>query len=387
MTSDISLDPLRTGPARTFAPIVDQHATWIAVNPIQGCPKGCAYCFLRDRGQAPARPALMADPGQTADLLTASTYYAPDRPVALYTWTDVMAAADSRAHLAGLLGELARRQTPNPIVLITKCRVPDDSIQAVITARRSGMRVIVYLSYSGLGSEVERGIRHEEVRANFPRLADAAIPVVHYWRPAFPESATPEVMEGVLALAARYARCSMAAGLKVEPAALARLERIWPALAATSGVTEAEGVYPRPFWEFTHKTWQRYPEYPVFHANSCALAYVLGQPDSYGMFGSDLCRNRNRCPQPQRDRCSAASQASPALTESLVRAALRRRGHPDAEFTVDAAAREVVIDAALPSNAAAALTQDLKAAIIPGRMSHDPYWNSGTSGALPLVIG
>jgi DNA repair photolyase len=56
MTSGISLDRPAAGAARTYAPVIDQHATWIGVNPIQGCPKGCAYCFLRDRGQAPARP-------------------------------------------------------------------------------------------------------------------------------------------------------------------------------------------------------------------------------------------------------------------------------------------------------------------------------------------
>lgn len=387
MTISISSGQRRAAPARTFSPIVDQHATWIAVNPVQGCPKGCAYCFLRDRGQAPARPVQLASPGQTADLLEASPYYAPERPVALYTWTDVMAASGSRAHLAGLLGELADRGTPNPVVLITKCRVPDDTIQVIRAARDSGLRVIAYLSYSGLGKEVERGIRHEDVRANFPRLADAGIPVVHYWRPAFPESATADVMERVLALSARYARCSMAAGLKVEPAAQARLGRIWPALATTSGVTEAECVYPRPFWEFIHQTWLRYPDYPVFHANSCALAYILGQPDHFGMFGSDVCRTRNRCPQPQRDRCETAAAASPAPADPLVRAALDRRGHGNVTFTADQARRVVVIDEALPAGVAAALAQDLNARIRSGRISHDPYWSSGTAGALPLVIG
>lgn len=109
---------------RTRTAIVDQHATWIAVNPVQGCPKVCSYCFLNERGQTAVRPERLASPAETVDMLTASPYYAPDRPVALYTWTDVMALPSSRAHLAELLAVLTDRQILNPIVLITKCPIP-----------------------------------------------------------------------------------------------------------------------------------------------------------------------------------------------------------------------------------------------------------------------
>ncbi|MGH3918325.1 MAG: hypothetical protein ACRDSG_04690, partial [Pseudonocardiaceae bacterium] len=115
-------------PRRMRSPIVDQHATWVAVNPIQGCPKACSYCFLNERGQTAVRPEQLSSPAETVDLLTASPYYGPDRPVALYTWTDVMALPSSRVHLAELLALLADRQTPNPVVLITKCLIPDDAL-------------------------------------------------------------------------------------------------------------------------------------------------------------------------------------------------------------------------------------------------------------------
>lgn len=90
---------------RTRTPVVDQHASWIAVNPIQGCPKQCAYCFLNDRGQTSVRPEQLATPTDTEAMLRMSPFYSPDRPVALFTWTDVMAVADSRAYLAELLAE------------------------------------------------------------------------------------------------------------------------------------------------------------------------------------------------------------------------------------------------------------------------------------------
>lgn len=119
---------------RVRAPIVDQHATWIAVNPVQGCPKVCLYCFLNERGQTAVRPEKLASPAETVDLLTVSPYYTPDRPVALYTWTDVMALPSSRTHLAGLLAVLVERQLPNPIILITKCPIPDEALAEITAA-------------------------------------------------------------------------------------------------------------------------------------------------------------------------------------------------------------------------------------------------------------
>jgi DNA repair photolyase len=367
--------------------VVDQHATWIAVNPIQGCPKSCTYCFLTERGQTAVRPERVASPPETLGLLTTSPFYAPDRPVALYTWTDVMALPSSREHLTELLALLVHHRIPNPIVLITKCAVPDELLGELVAARLAGLRIIVYLSYSGLSRDIERGIRQDESRTNFPRLADAGIPIVHYWRPSFPESATAGTMRSVLSWAATYARCTVAAGLKVEPAALPRLARLWPELAVTSGVTSAEGVYPRPFWDFIHTTRRHHPEYPLFHTNSCALAYVIGQPDRFGIFGSPLCRIRNHCPHGQRSRCADTTAARPAVTDTAVHAALNKRGYPRATFELDRAQAEVVIHDPLPTNTVAALTHDLGIRVRAARHEGDPYWSSGTAGALPLVIG
>ncbi|MEV0702680.1 hypothetical protein AB0I53_32825 [Saccharopolyspora sp. NPDC050389] len=373
--------------SRTRTPIVDQHATWIAVNPIQGCPKACTYCFLNERGQTAVPPEHLASAIHTVDLLLNSSFYGPSRPVALYTWTDVMALPASRAHLAELLEGLVRRRVSNPIVLITKCDVPDETIKVINNARQRGLIVLVYLSYSGLGRNIERGIRHVAIEENFPRLAEAGVPIVHYWRPAFPESATTTTMERVLDWASHYARCTVAAGLKVEKAALPRLSEAWPELASTPAVTEAEGVYPRDFWEFIHRTWQRYPDYPLFHTNSCALSYVLGRPDEFGVFGSQVCRVRNNCPIAQRSLCTATDAEWTAPTADDVRAALAHRGLGQVAFTLAEAGRELIIEAAVETNLAAALTQDLGVRVRVSRDDADAYWSSGTAGATPVILG
>jgi DNA repair photolyase len=373
--------------SRVWAPIVDQHATWIAVNPIQGCPKKCTYCFLNERGQTAVPPKHLVSAAEAVELLLGSSFYGPARPVALYTWTDVMALPASRAHLVELLEELVRRRVSNPIVLITKCHVPDETVEAINTARAHGLTVLVYLSYSGLGRDVERGISHDAIAQNFPRLSEVEVPIVHYWRPAFPESADLTRMRHVLDHAARYARCTVAAGLKVEKAALDRLSEVWPELSTTPGVTEAEGVYPRGFWEFIHRTWQRHPGYPLFHTNSCALAYVLGRADSFGVFGSHVCRVRNNCPIGQRNLCTVADAQRGTPTADDVRAALVLRGLAGAAFTLGEGGRELVINAVVSTSLAATLTQDLGVRVRVERDDADAYWSSGTAGALPVILG
>lgn len=384
---DLSPTGRGRGPDRVRTPVVDQHATWIAVNPVQGCPKACRYCFLNERGQTAVRPEHLATPAESVDLLVASPFYDPSRPVALYTWTDVMALPASRAHLADLLEVLTDRQVPNPFVLITKCRVPDDTVAAIAAARDRGLRVVVYLSYSGLPRDIERGIRHDELRDNFPRLAAAGIPIVHYWRPAFPESATPDTMTAVLDWAHRFAQCTVAAGLKVEPAALPRLAEVWPELATAAGVTEAEGVYPQEFWEFIHGTGRHHPDYPVFHTNSCALAYVFGEPDRFGTFGAPVCVARNICPDAQRAVCGVAATRRSPLDVAGIEAALAGRGLGGIGFTVSADGAELVLDGAVATSAVAAVTQDLGVRVRVSRQGSDPYWSSGTAGAQPLVLG
>lgn len=376
-TTDIS-------PVPPWAPVIDQHASWLALNPVQGCPKRCRYCFLNQFDLTGVAPAQLKTPAEAVDILTSSPLYGRDRVVALFTWTDVMATVANRAYLGGLLGELVNRDCPNPIVLITKCGIPADTITVINSARSAGLRIIVYLSYSGLDAGIEAGIRHEHIRANFAHLHEAGIPIVHYWRPAFPASATTEAMEHVLDLAARYAACTMAAGLKVEPSAVDRLAVHWPQLANTPGVTEAECVYPRPFWDFIHATGERHAGYPVFHTNSCALAYVLGQADRFGIFGGPVCTRRNLCPADQRERCAAADRTLPDTAAAAE--ALAQRGLTGAAFTLLPETRELQVDATASNAVASALAQDLGLRVRLAGQGDDSYWRSGTSGAQPLIL-
>lgn len=65
--------------------------------------------FSNERGLTVVRPEQLASATDTVELLLSSPFYEAARPVALYTWTDVMALPASRTHLVELLEQLIQR--------------------------------------------------------------------------------------------------------------------------------------------------------------------------------------------------------------------------------------------------------------------------------------
>lgn len=370
---------------RVWEPVIDQHETWIAINPVQGCPKGCTYCYLQDRAQTRTRPVELATPAQALALLQASPYYHPGAVLALYTCTDALATPRNRAHLIALLGEFAASDLRNPVCLITKCAVTDDVLDAITTTRAAGIPVLVYLSYSGLGPDIERGIDHEALRANFPRLHHHGIPVIHYWRPLVPANSAPETISTVLDWATRYAACTVSVGLKVKPGAREQMLPLWPALAdAGLDVEGADAIWPRSTWEALRALPDRYPGYPIYQTNSCALAYALGTPDHFNVHGTPTCA-ADHCPDAQRERCRTATP--PRLRPAAVSERLAWLGMPSTRpYACDGEHRTVTLDEPLAVRDRNNVAQSLQATVHAGRKATDSYWSGKFGGHQPLIL-
>jgi len=370
-----------------YEPIVDQHESWLALNPRQGCPKGCTYCYLKDRGLTRVRPVELAGAEEAVDALLTSTYYHPDAAVALYTCTDALATPPNRHQLIQLLDALATARVPNPLVLITKCHIPDDVIARITHNRQNGQRVIVYLSYSGLGPGIEQGINHQALRDNFPRLHTARIPIVHYWRPALPENSTPEAIHTVLSLAARYADCSLSIGLKVPPGSRHQMEQLWLALANPELAPEtADSIWPDSDWEALRNIPDQYADHPIYQTNSCALAHVLGQPDRFRVLDTPTCRLVNHCPAEQRTLCTTAAQHLPPVTEDTITSHLTKLGHPDLPYRWDPATRTLTIDAPVHRRDCLNTSQRLQITVHAQHQDGEPYWTSRFNGSPTLII-
>ncbi|WP_331762226.1 radical SAM protein (plasmid) [Streptomyces sp. NBC_01527] len=370
---------------RVFEPVIDQHETWLAVNPVQGCPKDCGYCYLKDRGQTVAKPVELASPERTVALLKANPYFHTRAVLALYTCTDALATPPNRAHLVGLLDQLTASGLRNPVCLITKCSVTDDVIAAILRARTAGIPVIVYLSYSGLGPDIERGIDHKALRANFPRLHAHGIPVIHYWRPLIPANSAPETITHVLDWAASYATCSVAVGLKVKPGARAQLTPLWPELAEEGLPLEtADAVWPRETWDLLESLPTRYPGHPIYQTNSCALAHVLGRPDSFLVHGTNTCTD-NHCPAEQRARCASADRAE--VSPDAVQKRLVWLGVPVVpDIRWDAERRTATVEGPLALRDSNNVSQTLEVGVRAERERGDRYWSGKFGGNQPLVL-
>ncbi|WP_416968301.1 hypothetical protein [Streptomyces sp. 4F14] len=375
-------------PRPVFEPVVDQHESWLALNPRQGCPKACTYCFLKDRGLTRVRPTELAAADDAVRQLLTSPYYHPEAAVALYTCTDALATPPNRRHLIRLLDALAAALVPNPLVMITKCAVTDDVLDSVVRNRDThGQRVIVYLSYSGLGPTIELGIDHQALRANFPRLHAAGVPIVHYWRPALPDNSSPDSIETVLGLATRYADCSVSIGLKVPPGSRHQMEELWPALAHPDLDPEsADSIWPDADWEALRNVPARYAGHPIYQTNSCALAHVLHQPDRFRVLDTPTCRHVNRCPTEQRTLCTAAARETPPITENAITQHLTKLGHPGIPYHWDAQNRTLTIDVPVDRRVCLNTSQVLQLTVHAQRRPQDPYWTSRFNGSRTLIV-
>ncbi|MFD8340314.1 hypothetical protein ACFV42_48215 [Streptomyces solisilvae] len=88
------------------------------------------------------------------------------------------------------------------------------------------------------------------MRANFPRLHAADIPVIHHWPPFLPQNSTPEAIERVMDWVTEYATCTVTVGTKVKPTALEQITGRWPQLPDPQlDPQAADSIRPRPAWE------------------------------------------------------------------------------------------------------------------------------------------
>jgi DNA repair photolyase len=279
---------------------IEQHASWIAVNPIIGCPYSCEYCFLGPDNLRPKRPNTLRSPDQTMQDLFESKYYAPDIPVAIGTYTDMFATPKNRGYVREWLEVWRQTEPQNPLIFITKGEIPDDIAETMGGMHASGLPMVAFLSISGLNREIEKGVKHEKLIQNIGRLARYNVPVVHYWRPLMPQNSTSEVMERVHSLVAGRTSSSFVGGLRLTEAMKQQITN-WPDIlevyAENLDSAWDKNGYDRVSELRTHK-----PNHPIYEAASCTMANATKTPEYNGIYGSDICA-RSNCPTRQRAIC------------------------------------------------------------------------------------
>lgn len=162
-----------------FQPIIDIHASWLAVNPLQGCINGCSYCFLSTYDLHNKNPMKLCSPSDAINMLLNYKYYDEESIVCFFTLTDIFLNEETIKYFKDILKEINNKRLKNTLVFITKLLIPDKVIEILNNMEQN---VIIYLSYSGLDSSFEKEINHDNILCNFSRLFNKNIKVIHYWR-------------------------------------------------------------------------------------------------------------------------------------------------------------------------------------------------------------
>jgi len=362
----------------------EQHASWLASNPVVGCPMSCEYCFLKSVKLNEIKPKILTSPKKAIDDLISFRFYSKDVPVATGTRTDFFATLSTINYLKDYIIEYNKRHLQNPLIIITKKKIPDDIIHLFTKLQNQGSTFIIFLSYSGLNNTIEKGVNTIELKNNFKRLNKAKLHVIHYWRPFVPQNSELTIMESVIKHVIKYADASVVAGLRFTPDMRGQF-KFWPQVQTlNTNLDNIEGVWPRKARDNLEYLAQKYPTYPIVYASSCAIANSLGIPDYNGFYNTQVCKI-NSCPTVQREICTKFF-IKYVVTDAVVEKVFKKLKIKNINYTLNNKKRTLVIDEPLNHNQIAYLSQTLKISIKAKEKGNDYGWSSSLAQRKPYYI-
>lgn len=296
------LDKFEQGKKSNFYPIVDMHATWMVLNPIQGCPKQCKYCFLRERNLNLVVPKVLMSPEKAVNCLLKSKFYIKDIPICLLSQTDGFATPTNIEYLKQMVKLLMEKDIDNPIIFITKCKIPESFVKFVDNYEKKGKKFIFFLSYSGLEKNIEVGVNKKDIENNFILLHKYNKTIIHYWRPFLPFNSNPKNIDKIYNFVRKYCVASVAIGLKTTDEIIEHLE--WDNLKThRKEALKADNVWDKNAYHYVWNKLKNKSEYPIYQTTSCALALALNRPERKFFYNTKICNNCNNCTTNQRKIC------------------------------------------------------------------------------------
>ena len=142
----------------------------------------------------------MVTPQEAVEQLLNYKYYDLGIPVCLLPNTDAFLNETTINYLIKLLKEIKNHDIKNDLVIITKCKIADNVIELVKEMKSKGQNIVFYISYSGLGKEIEPAISEDILKENFKKLKENNIDVIHYFRPFLPQNSDPKRIQEMLDL-------------------------------------------------------------------------------------------------------------------------------------------------------------------------------------------
>lgn len=285
--------------------VIEMHSSWLAINSIVGCPNGCKYCLLQATNDNNCFPRQLVSPKEAVNQLLEYKYYDKDIPLCLLPNTDVFVNSKNIEYLLDLLQELENQNIKNDLIIITKCNITDNVIKKVNKIKEKGQNVVFYISYSGLGKDIEPRISEEILQNNFKKLKENNIDVIHYFRPFLPQNSDPKRIEEILNFVNKYTDVSVTTGLALIETFIDKIE-CWNEVKVNRELClKANCVWPESAWNYFNEDYSHKQQ--VFQTNTCGLNTKLKRPSTQ-YYGTEECLNYNHCSKEQRERCKLAHQ-------------------------------------------------------------------------------
>ncbi len=284
---------------------IEMHSSWLAINSILGCPNGCKYCLLQATGDNNCFPKQLITPKEAVEKLLKSKYYDEKIPLCLLPNTDVFVNPKNTKYLLELLDELEKHNVRNDLIIITKCKIPDNVIERAKTIKVNNQNIVFYISYSGLGKKIEPRISEEILRDNLKRLNENGIDVIHYYRPFLPQNSNPAQITEILDYVNQYTDVSVTTGLALIETFIDKIE-CWDEVKENKEkCLKANCVWPESAWNYFNNNYTHKQQ--IFQTNTCGLNTKLKRPSTQ-YYNSFECQNYNHCSEEQRKRCRLAHQ-------------------------------------------------------------------------------
>lgn len=368
---------------KTSCPVIDIHASWLALNPIHGCPFSCKYCFLNGVDLTSKKPIELTTVEDAVQQLINFKYYDKSFPLCLFTSTDFAGCPSNLNYAIKIIEELYKNNISNPIVFITKQYIPDYFLDVIDEYEKKSMKFVFLLSYSGLTNKIEVGINKEKIKENFINLHKRGKKIIHYWRPFLPENSTQEVLEDVYNFVKQYASCSISIGLKVQPSYINNLS-FWEKLYTNKENSYSyESVWTKNAYEFIEE--KKHGDYPIFNTTSCALSYTINQPDYNAFYCSKFCESNN-CPQLQKNRC--ASKKNSLNTKNIKKIIEEFMGKLGCsfQFNIDLTNNVIFIEKELKTSEIVYLKMLTNMKIVCDKKLDDYYWSTTNTSNQILIL-
>lgn len=371
-------------------PIIDLHATWLVINPIQGCPNRCKYCFLNGVGLTGVKPNVLVSAREAVHMLKESILYNEQIPICIESQSDAFATSNNIEYVKELIDIMDEQKIMNTKIFITKCNIPESFIEFLKKYKKLGHSFIFFLSYSGLDSDIELGVNKTNIKNNFIKLKENEFDIIHYWRPFIPQNSSKKKIMEVVDFVKQYAKCSVAIGLKAQKTFMDKID-FWDEIKKYPEAIYAESIWTKEAYEYIYgKNSIINNNYPIFQTTSCAIAFVKRECDRNAFYDSEICKKYNKCPENQRRICKDYYNAiNKNISEDIIIELLKnlKVDIKNIKVHINYNLMQIIIDGVeLGMKEFTYLTQITRFKVIAKKMNEDYYWNTSVNNAKQLHI-